>query len=238
MPLGLLLRRSLQGASGLSWRLSLDAVFQSAEGRGAPPSALAALARVKEATRRFSEAAAEKSRGGSSAEQGVDADPSSGEESLGASKAFPRDESLPEAFEAGAFSSDSRRCPSQPRRTFRKAKSSICSSAGRSGASSCLSGSAWELFVRGINPAYPPRQRAFEFLEANGVNAFAMELRELNKWEKWIEQRRVYGERFPVFPFDVTLEDKLRDARKRHPLRDASQPPFPQKAMQESTLNS
>lgn len=81
-----------------------------------------------------------------------------------------------------------------------------------------LQWSWWELYVKGQNPEYPPRQRMFEFLTQKGIDVLEMEIREIEDFTKWLEMRRVYGDKFPRFPYDVTLEDKIEALREKYPL--------------------
>ncbi|PFH35347.1 hypothetical protein BESB_062340 [Besnoitia besnoiti] len=78
----------------------------------------------------------------------------------------------------------------------------------------------WELYVKGVNPEYPPRQRMYAFLTAQGVDVLEMEIREIEDATRWLEMRNVYGEKFPRFPYDVTLDDKVQELREKYPLVD------------------
>ncbi|CBZ50102.1 conserved hypothetical protein [Neospora caninum Liverpool] len=76
----------------------------------------------------------------------------------------------------------------------------------------------WELYVKGVNPEYPPRQRMYAFLTAAGVDVLEMEIREIEDVTRWLEMRNVYGEKFPRFPYDVTFEDKIEALKEKYPL--------------------
>ncbi|KEP63075.1 UNVERIFIED_CONTAM: hypothetical protein HHA_222390 [Hammondia hammondi] len=76
----------------------------------------------------------------------------------------------------------------------------------------------WELYVKGVNPEYPPRQRMFAFLTAQGVDVLEMEIREIEDVTRWLEMSNVYGEKFPRFPYDVTFQDKIEVLKEKYPL--------------------
>ncbi|EPR58514.1 hypothetical protein TGDOM2_222390 [Toxoplasma gondii GAB2-2007-GAL-DOM2] len=76
----------------------------------------------------------------------------------------------------------------------------------------------WELYVKGVNPEYPPRQRMFAFLTAQGVDVLEMEIREIEDVTRWLEMSNVYGEKFPRFPYDVTFQDKIEALKEKYPL--------------------
>eukprot|EP00921_Rhytidocystis_pertsovi_P009632 GHVQ01015553.1.p1 GENE.GHVQ01015553.1~~GHVQ01015553.1.p1 ORF type:complete len:242 (-),score=38.67 GHVQ01015553.1:1281-2006(-) len=80
-----------------------------------------------------------------------------------------------------------------------------------------LSTSWWDLYVRGENPQYPPRQEMYAFLTARGVDVRFMEVKEIEDFTKWIQTRKKYGKKFPQMPFG-TLEDKIEEYKEKHPL--------------------
>lgn len=73
--------------------------------------------------------------------------------------------------------------------------------------------------MKGINPEYPPRQRMFAFLTERGIDVLEMDIREIEDFTKWLEMRRVYGEKFPRFPYDLTLDDKIDVLKEKYPLQ-------------------
>lgn len=77
----------------------------------------------------------------------------------------------------------------------------------------------WELYIRGENPHYPPRQRCCSYLTSAGVNVSRMSIHEIEDFVKWLEMRRVYGNQFPRFPYNSTLEGKVEELKERYPIR-------------------
>eukprot|EP00386_Alphamonas_edax_P008412 GDKI01027604.1.p1 GENE.GDKI01027604.1~~GDKI01027604.1.p1 ORF type:complete len:138 (+),score=27.88 GDKI01027604.1:84-497(+) len=77
----------------------------------------------------------------------------------------------------------------------------------------------WQLYVQGVCPDYPPRQRMYEQLRAAGVDVMRMEIHEVEDWVKWLEMRKVYGEKFPRFPFGLTLANKLEELKEKYPAK-------------------
>ncbi|PHJ18793.1 hypothetical protein CSUI_007380 [Cystoisospora suis] len=56
-----------------------------------------------------------------------------------------------------------------------------------------------------------------------GIDVLEMEIREIEDFTKWLEMRRVYGEKFPRFPYDVTLDDKIDALKEKYPLQEDRQ---------------
>lgn len=83
----------------------------------------------------------------------------------------------------------------------------------------------WEFYVRGENPDYPPRKRAFEYLWSRGVNVYKLPPGQIGNWTKWIEIRRQQADSpnpdfHPHFPLDYRLNHKLNDLRRSFPRTD------------------
>lgn len=83
----------------------------------------------------------------------------------------------------------------------------------------------WEFYVRGENPDYPIRRRSFEYLWSRGVDVYKMSMGSIENWGRWVEIRHQHRDTanpkfHPQFPYDTTLEDKLRRLQRQIPRRD------------------
>ncbi|CDR97423.1 hypothetical protein, conserved [Babesia bigemina] len=76
----------------------------------------------------------------------------------------------------------------------------------------------WPLYVRGEVPDYPPRREMFERLTAEGIDVELMEAYEVEDFTRWLLMRKKYGPGYPRMPYDVTLEQKIEELRRRIPL--------------------
>ncbi|GBE58565.1 hypothetical protein, conserved [Babesia ovata] len=79
-------------------------------------------------------------------------------------------------------------------------------------------GGWWPLYVRGEVPNYPPRREMFERLTAEGIDVELMEAYEIEDFTRWLLMRKKYGPAYPRMPYDVTLEQKIEELRRRIPL--------------------
>ncbi|KAK1932996.1 hypothetical protein X943_001770 [Babesia divergens] len=76
----------------------------------------------------------------------------------------------------------------------------------------------WSLYVRGEVPDYPPRREMFDRLTAEGVDVERMEAYEIEDFTRWLLMRKKYGDAYPKMPYDVTLEQKISELKRRIPL--------------------
>lgn len=79
--------------------------------------------------------------------------------------------------------------------------------------------SFWSAYVRGINPEYEPRKKMHAALTAQGICVDSMTKDEVNKVTLWLQQREIYGEKFPQFPHGISLEQKLKELKEKYPLK-------------------
>lgn len=84
--------------------------------------------------------------------------------------------------------------------------------------SSRPSASFWGLYVRGLNPKDPSREQMFRVLTAEGICVQAMSRAEVSQATLWLQQRALYGDPFPQFPNDISLQDKLQSLKEKYPL--------------------
>ncbi|EDO08511.1 hypothetical protein BBOV_III009550 [Babesia bovis T2Bo] len=77
----------------------------------------------------------------------------------------------------------------------------------------------WPLYVRGEVPHYPPRRDMFEYLTSQGVDVERMEAFEIEDFTRWLLMRKKYGPAYPRMPYDVTLEQKIEELKRRLPLK-------------------
>ncbi|EUD68536.1 hypothetical protein C922_00935 [Plasmodium inui San Antonio 1] len=78
---------------------------------------------------------------------------------------------------------------------------------------------SWEYYIKGINPDYVPRKEMYHFLTEKKINVCRMTVYEIECFTKWIQMRRLYGNQFPRFPYEVTFEDKINQLREKYPLQ-------------------
>ncbi|AFZ81706.1 hypothetical protein BEWA_011240 [Theileria equi strain WA] len=77
----------------------------------------------------------------------------------------------------------------------------------------------WSLYVRGEVPDYPPRKKMFEKLTSEGIDVESMETFEVEDFTRWLLMREIHGKKYPKFPYDIRLEDKIEDLKNRIPLK-------------------
>lgn len=77
---------------------------------------------------------------------------------------------------------------------------------------------SWEYYIKGINPDYEPRKEMFHFLKKQNVNVYRMTVYEIECFTKWLQMRKLYGDKFPHFPYGVTFEDKIEQLKQKYPL--------------------
>ncbi|KAK1445160.1 hypothetical protein BgAZ_110660 [Babesia gibsoni] len=76
----------------------------------------------------------------------------------------------------------------------------------------------WSLYVRGKVPDYPPRREMYEKLTEEGIDVELMEAFEVEDFTRWLLMRKKYGPNYPKMPYNVTLEQKIEELKKRIPL--------------------
>ncbi|GAW81806.1 hypothetical protein, conserved [Plasmodium gonderi] len=76
---------------------------------------------------------------------------------------------------------------------------------------------SWEYYIKGINPDYEPRKEMYNFLKEKNINVHRMTVYEIECFTKWIQMRKLYGDQFPRFPYEVTFEDKINELRDKYP---------------------
>ncbi|CAD2108603.1 conserved Plasmodium protein, unknown function [Plasmodium vinckei] len=76
----------------------------------------------------------------------------------------------------------------------------------------------WEYYVKGINPDYEPRKEMYQFLKKQNINVYRMTVYEIECFTKWILMRKIYGDKYPQFPYEITFEDKINQLKQKYPL--------------------
>ncbi|CDU18915.1 hypothetical protein YYC_05111 [Plasmodium yoelii 17X] len=76
----------------------------------------------------------------------------------------------------------------------------------------------WEHYVQGINPDYEPRKEMYQFLKNKNINVYRMTVYEIECFTKWILMRKIYGDKYPQFPYEITFEDKINQLKQKYPL--------------------
>ncbi|SCM23710.1 conserved Plasmodium protein, unknown function [Plasmodium chabaudi chabaudi] len=76
----------------------------------------------------------------------------------------------------------------------------------------------WEYYVKGINPDYEPRKEMYQFLKNQNINVYRMTVYEIECFTKWILMRKIYGDKYPQFPYEITFEDKINQLKQKYPL--------------------
>ncbi|SCO68173.1 conserved Plasmodium protein, unknown function [Plasmodium vivax] len=79
---------------------------------------------------------------------------------------------------------------------------------------------SWEYYIKGINPDYAPRKEMYNFLTEKKINVCRMSVYEIECFTKWIQMRKLYGNQFPRFPYEVTFEDKVNQLREKYPAQE------------------
>ncbi|CAC9696299.1 conserved Apicomplexan protein, unknown function [Plasmodium sp. DRC-Itaito] len=78
---------------------------------------------------------------------------------------------------------------------------------------------SWEYYIKGINPDYEPRKEMYYFLINQNVNVKRMTVYEIECFTKWLQMRKIYGNKYPAFPYEITFEDKIEELKEKYPLR-------------------
>ncbi|CRH00914.1 conserved Plasmodium protein, unknown function [Plasmodium relictum] len=78
---------------------------------------------------------------------------------------------------------------------------------------------SWEYYIKGINPDYEPRKEMYNFLKSKNINVHRMTVYEIECFTKWILMRKIYGNKFPRFPYEITFEDKIDELKEKYPLK-------------------
>ncbi|SBS85288.1 conserved Plasmodium protein, unknown function [Plasmodium ovale] len=78
---------------------------------------------------------------------------------------------------------------------------------------------SWEYYIKGINPDYEPRREMYTFLKSKKVNVRRMTVYEIECFTKWLLMRKLYGDKFPRFPYEITFDDKINELREKYPLQ-------------------
>ncbi|KJP88130.1 hypothetical protein AK88_02247 [Plasmodium fragile] len=79
---------------------------------------------------------------------------------------------------------------------------------------------SWEYYIKGINPDYAPRKEMYNFLTEKKINVYRMTVYEIECFTKWLQMRKLYGNQFPRFPYEVTFEDKINQLQEKYPLQE------------------
>ncbi|SOV74762.1 conserved Apicomplexan protein, unknown function [Plasmodium sp. gorilla clade G3] len=77
---------------------------------------------------------------------------------------------------------------------------------------------SWEYYIKGINPDYEPRKEMYHFLINQNVNVKRMTVYEIECFTKWLQMRKIYGNKYPAFPYEITFEDKIEELKEKYPL--------------------
>ncbi|KAI4837279.1 hypothetical protein MKS88_003749 [Plasmodium brasilianum] len=80
-------------------------------------------------------------------------------------------------------------------------------------------GKSWEYYIKGINPDYEPRKDMYNFLISKKINVHRMTVYEVECFTKWLLMRKIYGNKFPRFPYEITFEDKIEELKEKYPLQ-------------------
>ncbi|CAG25037.1 hypothetical protein PFAG_01452 [Plasmodium falciparum Santa Lucia] len=76
----------------------------------------------------------------------------------------------------------------------------------------------WEYYIKGINPDYEPRKEMYHFLINQNVNVKRMTVYEIECFTKWLQMRKIYGNKYPAFPYEIKFEDKIEELKEKYPL--------------------
>ncbi|CDJ45774.1 hypothetical protein, conserved [Eimeria brunetti] len=79
--------------------------------------------------------------------------------------------------------------------------------------------SPWVEFVRGLNPLYEPRQYMFKELSKKGIDVEKMGKGEITTMTKLLLLQRLHGAPFPLLPYGLTLQHKIRELQEKYPLK-------------------
>ncbi|VWU52047.1 conserved protein, unknown function [Hepatocystis sp. ex Piliocolobus tephrosceles] len=77
---------------------------------------------------------------------------------------------------------------------------------------------SWSYYIKGINPDYEPRQDMYKFLTSKNINVHRMTVYEIECFTKFLMMRKKYGDKFPQFPYEITLDDKIQELQEKYPL--------------------
>ncbi|SOV12633.1 conserved Apicomplexan protein, unknown function [Plasmodium sp. gorilla clade G2] len=77
---------------------------------------------------------------------------------------------------------------------------------------------SWEYYIKGINPDYEPRKEMYNYLVNKNINVKRMTVYEIECFTKWLQMRKIYGNKYPAFPYEITFEDKIEELKEKYPL--------------------
>ncbi|SOV21728.1 conserved Apicomplexan protein, unknown function [Plasmodium sp. DRC-Itaito] len=77
---------------------------------------------------------------------------------------------------------------------------------------------SWEYYIKGINPDYEPRKEMYNYLVNQNINVKRMTVYEIESFTKWLQMRKIYGNKYPAFPYEITFEDKIEELKEKYPL--------------------